>query len=46
MREEELKMRYLFCMNGINQGDDCVVCEVMTSIRGNSDHVWIPKGGM
>lgn len=46
MREEELKMRYLFCMNGINQEDNCVVCEVMTSIQGNSDHAWIPEGGM
>lgn len=35
-----------FRMNGISQEDDCLLCEVMTSIQGNYEHVWLPTAGM
>lgn len=34
-----------FPMNGISQ-EDCLLCEVMTSIQGNYEHVWLPTAGM
>lgn len=46
MREEELWCALLFCMNGINQEDECLGCVVMTSIQRNYDRVRLPKEGM
>lgn len=46
MIEKELKRSFtffFFCMNGISQEGNCLVCEVMTSIQGNYEDVWLPK---
>lgn len=37
---------FFFCMNGISQEGNCLVCEVTTSIQGNYEHAWLPKEGM
>lgn len=43
MGEKEFWCALLFCMNGINQEDKCVMYEMMSSIQGNYGRVWLPE---